>query len=432
MENNIVLANFLKNVPTSKVLFKHKTGEITYGDLCSIKERNKAVLEELTGSRVVIIAESRLHFAILCYLLDGITNAILFLPSDISDDLHDNYISSANINYRVSLLDGNLVLNAYLPLDKGTDEINTRWIIPTSGTTSTPKLIEHGLKDLIKTTKMDTDVGSKFIWGLTYDIYRFAGVQVYLQALLGGAILIFPEEGDSISEMITLFVENKCNAISATPSYWRKLSMDPYFDDLSLNVISLGGEIVDQTILSFLSNRFPAAKITHIYASTEAGVGFHVSDKKAGFPLAYLNNEKYKAKINDEGALCFKNEHGDYVSTGDLVEINGDRVFFLGRDSGSINVGGNKVLPEEIEGVILKQNSVKEVRVYGMKNVFLGNLVCADIVLKNKEVQTIETKKEIQQEVLRICKNNLLGFKVPAKINFVENIEVTNSGKVKR
>ncbi|MDN3683971.1 hypothetical protein QW180_08500 [Vibrio sinaloensis] len=42
--------------------------------------------------------------------------------------------------------------------------------------------------------------------------------------------------------------------------------------------------------------------------------------------------------MNDDG----------FINTGDMVKLDNDRVlFFLGRESGSINVGGNKVMPEK-------------------------------------------------------------------------------------
>ena len=41
-----------------------------------------------------------------------------------------------------------------------------------------------------------------------------------------------------------------------------------------------------------------------------------------------------------------------FVDTGDMVELRGDRYYFVGRRGGIINIGGLKVHPEEIEAVI--------------------------------------------------------------------------------
>ena len=66
--------------------------------------------------------------------------------------------------------------------------------------------------------------------------------------------------------------------------------MTPKANHINLLQATLGGEIVDDRILSAITALFPKARIVHIYASTEAGVGFSVSDNRSGFPLNYLKN----------------------------------------------------------------------------------------------------------------------------------------------
>ena len=61
-----------------------------------------------------------------------------------------------------------------------------------------------------------------------------------------------------------------------------------------------------------LSKRFPEARITHIYASTEAGVGFAVKDQKAGFPASFLADPppRIQIDVSPEGQLLVKPEQG--------------------------------------------------------------------------------------------------------------------------
>lgn len=56
----------------------------------------------------------------------------------------------------------------------------TEWILTTSGTTATPKLVSHRFSGLIRTTRRDTERGRQQVWGLLYDFSRFAGLQVVL------------------------------------------------------------------------------------------------------------------------------------------------------------------------------------------------------------------------------------------------------------
>ena len=70
-------------------------------------------------------------------------------------------------------------------------ELETEWLLPTSGTTGIPKLIPHTISSLSKTVRLDHGKGASLRWGTLYDIGRFAGLQVFLQALLGVALACF-------------------------------------------------------------------------------------------------------------------------------------------------------------------------------------------------------------------------------------------------
>ena len=188
--------------------------------------------------------------------------------------------------------------------------------------------------------------------------------------------------------------------------------MTPGFERLELHQITMGGEIADQKILNSLSKSFTTSKITHVYASTEAGVGFSVQDSKAGFPLSFLESPPLGMKIRVlDGMLEVKNEKmplkylgesnslrskDGWISTGDRVNISGDRIYFLGRENGIINSGGNKIHPEEIEQLLLSHPNVACARVYSKKSSIMGTLVACDIVLDNEILDPASQKNEIK------------------------------------
>jgi len=220
---------------------------------------------------------------------------------------------------------------------------------------------------------------------------------------------------------------------------WRKLAMHPLFDRLTLKQITLGGEIVDQSVLDMLAKRFPAARITHIYASTEAGVGFAVRDGRAGFPADYLLQAPLGVamRIDEQNHLWFGTKlveslaagtESVWIDSGDVVEMQADRVRFLGRANGSINVGGNKVMPEEIESVIKELPEVAFVQVRARKSAMLGSLVEAAITPTSGTVMDAAFKKQVTAH----CRARLDGFKVPAFIVAADAIQLTASGKLSR
>ncbi len=430
-------------IPKNRLALVSKTREISYKDIVTIYEKNKELISSLENKCIAIHSSKREDLALLLAILDGNTKRIVFIPEDIQKKYLEKYYTQAHVHYEVSLDNDILKLKIILNTDIKLLNENTEWIIPTSGTTSSPKLISHTFDSLTTTVKKNIQEGDSFIWGLTFDIYRFSGIQVFLQSILSGSRLIISESNFSIDETINLFANNSCNIISATPSFWRKVLMSPASSNLCISNITLGGEISDQTILDALIRRFPEAKIVHIYASTEVGVGFCVNDKKGGFPLAYVIKgiKEVQIKIIDNLLFIKSNKKIQYylskdnmyndqgfINTGDLVEIRNDRVYFKGRESGSINVGGNKVHPEEVEFLILKSGLVNEVKVYAKKNSMMGNLVYADIVLSNQK----QDEKVIKKLLFKYCNNNLDSFKVPAMIKILKSIDITNSGKIKR
>ena len=438
------IKKIVESIPFERIAFADQTREYRYKDLLDIFSKNKQILNSLRGASVVINGRDRIEFALLLFLLDGIVDRILFLPPDIDIKLYDKYYNEAKIGYEVFLKDEvlnyNVINREYQSIE---NEFITKWIIPTSGTTNIPKLVVHNLRTLTQTTKKDIELGKKFKWGLVFDIYRFSGIQVFLQSLFSGSTLIITEAKHNMSEIIDILLNNKCNALSATPSFWRKMLMMKESSCLKLKRITLGGEISDDNILNALKNRYPNAKISHIYASTEAGVGFSVTDGKGGFPIEYINNgyENIKMKILNDILWILPNTKGQkylldndlysndgYINTGDKVEIKDKRVYFLGRDSGAINVGGNKVQPEEVELCLLSLDVVVAAHVYAIQNPMMGSLVCADIVLSDSSLD----KKDIKNLILKSCREKLEGFKVPAILKFVQELEVTHSGKLNR
>lgn len=447
----ISLQSLTSKISDDRTAFIFPSGiHIRYGLLRDQKESYREIINKIKGKKVVIYGRSRQEFALLLYFLDGTASDILFLPIDINEELYQKYIDQVQVDFAAEYSDENGISLVAVNSNKAmaNDELSgidsTSWIIPTSGTTNVPKLVAHKLDGLTRTIKSDSELGKNYTWGLVYDIYRFAGIQVYLQALLGGSTLSIPSSDMNISSMLSFFAESECNTISATPSFWRKALMSPSAKNLKLINITLGGEISDNQILRSLKYQFSSAKLRHIYASTEAGVGFSVNDGEAGFPVSYLNSDESGVglKIDDSGQLCIKpskisqhyisgmpmyNQEG-YINTGDLVEVKADRVIFLGRDSGAINVGGNKVQPEEVERFILETGLVNQVVVYAKTSSMLGSLVCANVVLNNLD----SDKKLAKQEILSRCKKDLESYKVPAIIKFVDEIEITQSGKIKR
>ena len=119
-----------------------------------------------------------------------------------------------------------------------------------------------------------------------------------------------------------------------------------------------------------------------------------------------------------------------FIDTGDMVELRGDRYYFVGRRGGIINVGGLKVHPEEVEAVINRHQGVRMSRVRSRKSPITGAIVVADVVLADGTDQT--QAQAIRNDIVADCRQSLAPHKVPAMITFVPSLDVTGAGKLAR
>jgi acyl-coenzyme A synthetase/AMP-(fatty) acid ligase len=394
------------------------------------------------GRSVAVAPPSTTDLLLWLLALDGVAGSILVLSPDTPPEQLASFARRAGCDV---VLDGPFPSGVGAPEPAASDDaVDTTWIVPTSGTTDTPKLVAHDRTSLTRSLKTDPAVGARLRWGLLYDPTRFAGLQTLLQGVCGGSTLIQPASQVDPDRIVADLVAGRANALSATPSMWRRLSMAAGFDDLRLEVVSLGGEIADAQVLNLLATRFPDARITHIYASTEAGVGFAVRDRQPGFPAGYLSDPPPDVRVDvaPDGRLLLKPERGaaayvsesdplaggdGWIDTGDLVERRGDRFLFVGRGNGTINVGGRKVQPHEVEQCLLGTGKVAMVRVHGRRNSILGQVVVADVVAGPGE-DPAALKPLLQAH----CREGLEEYKRPAFLRFVDDIEVTPTGKIDR
>ena len=192
---------------------------------------------------------------------------------------------------------------------------------------------------------------------------------------------------------------------------------------------------------------FPSASIGHAYASTEAGVGFAVTDGCEGFPASLIGLERsgVEMKVVD-GSLHIRSKRtalayigksaapltdaDGFVDTGDVVELRGDRYYFVGRRGGIINIGGHKVHPEEVEAAINRHPSVRMSLVRARRNPITGAIVVADVVVKSPAAA--HDADALKSEILEVCRATLARHKVPATIQFVPALEVGAAGKLAR
>lgn len=116
-----------------------------------------------------------------------------------------------------------------------------------------------------------------------------------------------------------------------------------------------------------------------------------------------------------------------WFNTGDIGRLDeGNNLFILGRGKTVINFAGMKVFPDEVEAVLAGHPAIKECLVYGEMHPIYGQIPCAKIVLRG----TVAAPDAI--ELRKFCFARLAQHAVPKSFSFVDRLELTESGKLKR
>ncbi len=426
--------------------------------------------------RTVLIAAADPFFAALALIeCDGLARRVVLYPRDLALEHLPYVMQYAEVDAVVSdgsFLDGVSIGAAthaicspiLVPRAKDDhDRLATEWVLLTSGTTGRPKMVLHTLASLsgaISPTTLPAAPSplplsrggerdeKDVIWGTFYDIRRYGGLQIYLRAVLGRSSLILAGPHEPVADFLARAGAAGVTHISGTPSHWRRALMSPAADRIAPRYIRLSGEISDQGILNSLHSFYPNAAISHAFATTEAGVAFDVRDGLSGFPADTLYaNPGVEMHVIDgtlrirsgrtaqrylgENPPVLKNPEG-FVDTGDALDLRDGRYYFQGRRDGVINVGGQKVHPEEVEAVLNAHPRVRLSLVKTKKNPITGALVVADVLLKEPATPSGEQARELQLEIKQFCRGALAPHKVPSAISFVAAIDMSETGKLVR
>jgi acyl-CoA synthetase (AMP-forming)/AMP-acid ligase II len=403
-------------------------------------------LASLRGRSILLTMREQIGTALALLELDGVARRLVLCTPDLTPETLAEVAHTAGTGVQLADLDP-VPVAADIDRQATTD---TEWILLTSGTTGAPKLVAHTLSSLAGALPRQPP-GTSVVWSTFYDIRRYGGLQIYLRAVLGGAPLVLSSPAESTADFLLRAGALGVTHISGTPSHWRRALMSGAAGALRPEYVRLSGEVADQGLLDQLQDVYPNARIAHAFASTEAGVAFDVNDGLAGFPADYLETPRDGIELKvEDGTLRIRSHRtaarllgsataplcGDdgFVDTGDLVELKEGRYYFRGRRGGVINVGGLKVYPEEVEGVLNADPRVRMSLVRPKKSPITGAIVVAEVVLEDSAGASLDAAatEHIKTELLEACRRALPAHKVPARLSFVPSLTLSAAGKLVR
>ncbi len=115
-----------------------------------------------------------------------------------------------------------------------------------------------------------------------------------------------------------------------------------------------------------------------------------------------------------------------WLRTGDLGRMDdAGRLFVVTRRADLIITGGEKVVPDEVEAVLIAHPDIADVGVYARPDLEWGQQVCAAVVVRNGAAH--------DEKALRAwCAARLAAYKVPRRITFTTELPRTSGGKLRR
>ncbi|MFL6238880.1 MAG: acyl-CoA synthetase [Actinomycetes bacterium] len=235
-----------------------------------------------------------------------------------------------------------------------------------------------------------------------------------------------------------------------------QLAADPSAYDLSsLFVIGSGGAILSAGVKDQIRRLLPNVMVSDSFGASETGANGSVQDhdgpaagprftlaphtqvldddlrpvppgsdvigrlaRSGHIPLGY-----YKDEAKTAATFVTDGDGTRWVVPGDFARVEKDgTITLLGRGSVSINTGGEKVFPEEVEAVLKAHPDVFDAVVVGVPDERFAVRVAAVVAPRAGATPTLQT---LDQH----CRASLAGYKVPRELVIVEQVTRTPAAK---
>ena len=340
---------------------------------------------------------------------------------------------------------------------------NLAYAIFTSGSTGRPKgvLIEHrsvvnylswAARSYPRADGCGAPVHSSFSFDLT--------VTSLLMPLLRGELVhMLPDEAAAVTALADGLAANDYSLLKLTPAHLQVLSKTR-LASASVGALVIGGEQLQAETVRFWHEQWPKTRMFNEYGPTETTVGctFHELDHDSGLtgsvpvgrPIAntqiyILDAEQQPVPIGVCGEIfvggagvgrgylgqpditaerfvpdVFGREPGARLyRTGDIAKYKADGVIeYVGRIDEQIKLRGYRIELGEIEASIKQHESVKE---------------CAVVLREDRLVAYVAADSGVGANELRqYLKNRLPDYELPSIFVMLDEIPLTNNGKVDR
>ena len=295
-------------------------------------------------------------------------------------------------------------------------------VLFSSGSTGTPKGILHDFTRLLSRFETPRPALRSLVF-LFFD--HIGGINTLFSILSSGGMVVCPTERSAEAVCQTI-ARHRAELLPTSPTFLNLLLMSGAYErhDLSsLLVATYGTEPMPETTLREFNRRLPGVELRQTYGLSELGI-LRAKSRSSESTWVKVGGDGYETKIVDSvlwirsrfAMLGYLNAPSPFDAegwyrTGDTVQVDGEFVHILGRQSEIINVGGEKVHPTEVESVLLQVANVADATVYGKPNAVTGQVVAARVKLAEPE-----DLSSVRRRIVDHCRGHLPRFKIPLLI----------------
>lgn len=214
------------------------------------------------------------------------------------------------------------------------------------------------------------------------------------------------------------------------PAHYRLLLKELKNNIYNVRSLLSCGDKLDMDTISILKERFLKAQIYEYYGASELGhvayINFREDFKIDSVGKAFPQVEFWI----EDGLVWVKSpyiapEFRPKATVGDIGRIDETgNLYLMGRKNNTINKGGVKILPYNIEKVLNEHPKILKSFVFGVKHSIKGQEIAAIILPKNNELTV--------KEIMEYCRKNLESYCYPQKIKIVKDVKLNLSGKIDR
>jgi acyl-CoA synthetase (AMP-forming)/AMP-acid ligase II len=282
-------------------------------------------------------------------------------------------------------------------------------------------------------------------------------IQVMLTPILSGCRMIVQPYFDA-GQALELMERHRCNVLMGHQPHYIEYLNHPDLKKRKL-VLEKGMIFASAEVNKRVYDEMRLKKLMSPYGLTETHIGgtacalddpLEIRMTTVGRPMPGVelaireSNGKGFLAVGQRGEVCFRGwcitkgyfddpektaealDDQGWFRTGDLGMIGEDGYLRLvGRIKEMIRVGGENVAVAEVESVLLKHPAVKQAVAVGMADPRLAEVVAVFVELKMDEQATAE-------ELTDFCRQRLASFKVPRRVQFIEQWPMIGAGKIQR